>query len=123
MVLEKVHWQLPRRRCGGCQKTTTAVAPHAQTGSVVYGPNINAAAILFTRAFQVPWTNNASEQALKGPKRHQAVSGYWHSLATLARYCRVRSYLVTSRNHGIRPIDAIHAALTGRRWLPAPVSA
>jgi hypothetical protein len=57
--------------------------------------------------------NNASEQAIKGPKRHQAVSGYWHSLATLARYCRVRSYLVTSRNHGIRPIDAIHAALAG----------
>jgi hypothetical protein len=68
---------------------------------------------LFTRNFAVPWTNNASEQAIKGPKRHQAVSGYWHSLATLARYCRVRSYLVTSRNHGIGPIDAIHAALTG----------
>lgn len=78
---------------------------------------------LFTCNFAVPWTNNASEQAIKGPKRHQAVSGYWHSLATLARYCRVRSYLVTSRNHGIRPIDAIHAALTGRPWLPTPVSA
>lgn len=78
---------------------------------------------LFTRNFAVPWTNNASEQAVKGPKRHQAVSGYWHSLATLARYCRVRSYLVSSRNHGIRPIDAIHAALTGRPWLPTPVSA
>ena len=39
---------------------------------------------LFTRDFAVPWTNNASEQAIKGPKRHQAVSGYWHSLATLA---------------------------------------
>jgi transposase len=78
---------------------------------------------LFTRNFAVPWTNNASEQAIKGPKRHQAVSGYWHSLATLTRYCRVRSYLVTSRNHGMRPIDAIHAALTGRPWLPTPVSA
>ena len=78
---------------------------------------------LFTRDFAVPWTNNASEQAIKGPKRHQAVSGYWHSLATLARYCRVRSYLVTSRNHGIQPIDAIHAALTGRPWLPTPASA
>jgi transposase len=78
---------------------------------------------LFTRNFAVPWTNNASEQAIKGPKRHQAVSGYWHSLATLARYCRVRSYLVTSRNHGIRPIDAIHAALTGHPWLPTPVRA
>jgi hypothetical protein len=25
-------------------------------------------------------------------KRHQAVSGYWHSLATLARWCRIRSH-------------------------------
>ena len=78
---------------------------------------------LFTRNFAVPWTNNASEQAIKGPKRHQAVSGYWHSLATLGRYCRVRSYLVTSRNHEMRPIDAIHAALAGHPWLPVPVSA
>lgn len=78
---------------------------------------------LFTCNFAVPSTNNASEQAIKGPKRHQAVSGYWHSLATLARYCRVRSYLVSSRNHGIRPIDAIHATLAGHPWLPTPVSA
>jgi hypothetical protein len=34
----------------------------------------------FTRNLAVPWTNNASEQALKAPKRHQAVSGYWHTL-------------------------------------------
>ena len=31
--------------------------------------------IASTRNFAVPWTNNASEQAIKGPKRHQAVSG------------------------------------------------
>jgi transposase len=47
----------------------------------------------------VPWTNNSSEQALKGPKRHQAVSGYWHTTTTLADYCRVRSYLVSARGH------------------------
>jgi hypothetical protein len=35
-----------------------------------------------------------------------------------ARY-RVRYYLVSSRNHGIQPIDAIQAALTGRPWLPS----
>ncbi|HUY45092.1 MAG TPA: IS66 family transposase, partial [Streptosporangiaceae bacterium] len=78
---------------------------------------------LFTREFQVPWTNNASEQALKGPKRHQAVSGYWHSVTTLADYCRVRSYLVSARGHGIRATDAIHAALAGKPWLPVPVTA
>lgn len=58
------------------------------------------------------------DQALKGPKRHQAVSGYWHTLTTLADYCRVRSYLVSAHNHGIRAVDAIHAALTGNPWLP-----
>jgi transposase len=72
----------------------------------------------FTRNLAAPWTNNASEQALKSPKRHQAVSGYWHTLTTLAQYCRGRSYLVSARNHGVRPIDAIHAALTGNPWLP-----
>jgi len=63
-------------------------------------------------------TNNASEQALKSPKLHQKVSGYWHTLDTLTRYCRVRSYLTSATNHGLRAIDAIHAALTGNPWLP-----
>lgn len=75
----------------------------------------------FTRNLTVPWTNNAAEQALKGPKRHQAVSGYWHTLTTLAGYCRVRSYLLSAHGHGIRAIDAIHTALNGKPWLP-PVS-
>ncbi len=77
---------------------------------------------LFARDFKIPWTNNASEQAVKGPKRHQAVSGYWHTCATLASYCRVRSYLVSARGHGIRPIDAIRTALASKPWLPVPAT-
>jgi len=34
-----------------------------------------------------------SERAVKGPKRHQAVSGYWHTQQPLSRWCRIRSYL------------------------------
>ncbi len=63
-----------------------------------------------------------SEQALKSPKLHQKVSGYWHTTITLGRFCRVRSYLVIVRNHGVNAIDAIHAALTGRPWLPPPAA-
>jgi transposase len=77
---------------------------------------------LFTTVFAVPWTNNSCEQAVKDPKRHQAVSGYWHTQATLGRYCRIRSYLTSARNHGVRAIDAIHAALAGNPWLPAPAT-
>jgi transposase len=73
---------------------------------------------LFTRNFAVAWTNNISERGAKAAKRHQAVSGYWHSLATLARWCRIRSYLDSAAAHGITALDAIRDAITGKPWLP-----
>jgi hypothetical protein len=78
---------------------------------------------LFTRNFRIPWTNNPSEQALRNPKRHQAVSGYWHSTDTLRADLRIRSYLASSRGHGLSAIEAIHHALSGHPWLPTPVTA
>ena len=73
---------------------------------------------LFTRNFAVDWTNNVSERGAKAAKRHQAVSGYWHSLTTLARWCRIRSYLDSAAAHGITALDAIRDAITGKPWLP-----
>lgn len=52
-VLEKVHYQLPRRRCG-CGVTTAVVAPFGQVGTVSYGPNLNAAAIVLGSEGNVP---------------------------------------------------------------------
>jgi len=74
---------------------------------------------LFTREFSVEWTNNCSEQAVKAAKRHQAVSGYWHTPRTLARWCRIRSYLDSAANHGLTALDAVTRALAGDPWLPA----
>ncbi len=62
--------------------------------------------------------NNVSERGAKAAKRHQAVSGYCHSLATLARWCRIRSYLDSAAAHGVTVLDAIRSALTGKPWLP-----
>ena len=73
---------------------------------------------LFTRVFAVAWTNNVSERGAKAAKRHQAVSGYWHSLATLGRWCRLRSYLDSAAAHGITALDAISSAIAGKPWLP-----
>jgi transposase IS66 family protein len=75
---------------------------------------------LFTREPAVDWTNNVSEQGAKAAKRHQAVSGYWHTQATLARWCRIRSYLDSAAACGITALDAITAALAGKPWLPLP---
>ena len=63
-------------------------------------------------------TNNVTERGAKAAKRHQAVSGYWHSLLTLARWCRLRSYLDSAAAHGITALDAIRTALEGKSWLP-----
>ena len=45
---EKVHYVLGRRRCSCCGTVNTAVPPFGQAGAVVYGPNLNAAAILLS---------------------------------------------------------------------------
>jgi hypothetical protein len=73
---------------------------------------------LFTRDFAADWTTNVAERGAKAAKRHQAVSGYWHTLATLARWCRIRSYLDSAAAHGITALDAIRDTLAGKPWLP-----
>lgn len=73
---------------------------------------------LFTTRTDVPPTNNGSEAAIRGFKLAEKVSGCWRTLATLRRHCRIRSYLVTARNHGRRPLDAIRDALNTTAWMP-----
>jgi len=73
---------------------------------------------LFTRDFNADWTTNVAERGAKAAKRHQAVSGYWHSLATLARWCRIRSYLDSAAAHGITALDALRTAIEEKPWLP-----
>jgi hypothetical protein len=58
ITLEKVHYLLPRRRCG-CGRTTTAVPPFGVDGTVTYGPNLNAAAILLASEGNVPLQRTA----------------------------------------------------------------
>ncbi len=77
---------------------------------------------LFTGEPGVEWTNNCSEQAVRAAKRHQAVSGCWHTPRTLARWCRIRSYLDSAANHGLTALDAITRALAGHPWLPVPAA-
>jgi len=73
---------------------------------------------LFTTNFAVDWTSNAAERGIKPAKRHQAVSGYWQTAKTLARWCLINSYLTSARNHGLTVLDAITHALNGNPWLP-----
>jgi len=73
---------------------------------------------LFTTRFDVPATNNGSENAVRGYKLAAKISGCWRTLSTLQRHCRIRSYLTTARSHGHHPLAAIRDALTGNAWMP-----
>jgi len=63
VTLEKVHYLLPRRRCG-CGRTTTAAPPFGAAGNVTYGPNVNAAAILLASEGNVPIERTAALMAM-----------------------------------------------------------
>ena len=78
---------------------------------------------LFTTRTDVPPTNNGSEAAIRGFKLAEKVQGCWRTLATLRRHCRIRSYIVSARNHGRRPIDAIRDAFNATPWMPPRTTA
>ena len=73
---------------------------------------------LFAARFDVPATNNGSENAIRGYKLAAKISGCWRTLSTLQRHSRIRSYLTTARSHGRHPLAAIRDALTGNTWMP-----
>jgi transposase len=75
---------------------------------------------LFATRFDVPATNNGSENAVRGYKLAAKISGCWRTLATLQRHCRIRSYLTTARSHGRHPLAAIRDALNGTCWCRPP---
>ena len=64
------------------------------------------------------WTNNVSERGAKAAKRHQAVLGYWHSLATLTRWCRIRSHLGTARRPRHHRTRRHQQRPRRKTWLP-----
>jgi transposase len=109
-------WLLPMRERQCCGQVTTAAAPPGvHAGTISYGPAVNTAAVLLAA-----YGNNSSERGAKAAKRHQAVSGYWHNQRTLARWCRIRSYLNSAAAHGLTALEAITAALASKPWLPLP---
>ncbi|MGH3631083.1 MAG: IS66-like element ISFsp11 family transposase, partial [Sciscionella sp.] len=73
---------------------------------------------LFATRFDVPATNNGSENAVRGYKLAAKISGCWRTLATLQRHCRIRSCIATARSHSRHPLAAIHDALNGNCLIP-----
>ncbi len=51
-------------------------------------------------------------------KLRQKISGCLRSLTGARQFCALRSYLSTTRKHGIAMLDALRRLAEGRPWLP-----
>jgi len=66
----------------------------------------------------VPWTNNLAERDIRPVKIQQHTGGCWRTLAGLADFAVVRSYLSTAGKWGIASLDALDQLFTTGAWLP-----
>jgi transposase len=72
----------------------------------------------FAHDLRVPFDNNLAERDIRMVKLRQKISGglrTWHGAHT---FCKIRSYLSTTRKHGINALDALTQLHNGHTWLP-----
>jgi hypothetical protein len=73
---------------------------------------------LFATVFEVDWTNNGSERAIKDPSGLRPCPGTGTPNRPSAGTAQSGPTSSRARNHGVEAIDAIHTALAGNPWLP-----
>ena len=65
-----------------------------------------------------PFTNNEAERCVRMVKVHQKVAGCFRSFGGAEVFCRMRSYILSTMKHGIKPIDALN--LLAQATYPTP---
>jgi transposase len=65
--------------------------------------------LLFMTDKKVPFTNNQAERDIRMIKVHQKISGQFKYMNGAKYFCRIRSYLMASRNNGTSPFDRLCA--------------
>jgi transposase len=97
-------------RDGKLQQKRHALATRMQTREGDY--------LRFARDLRVPFTNNATEQAIRMSKLRIKISGCMRSVTGAEEFCALRSYLATAARHGISALEALTSAFQGNPWIP-----
>lgn len=63
--------------------------------------------LLFMKVKEVPFTNNQAERDIRMIKVHQKISGQFKNMKSARHFCRIRSYLMTSKKNGHSPYDKL----------------
>ena len=74
--------------------------------------------LAFMYDFEVPFSNNLSERDLRMQKLRQKISGCFRGKNGANVFCRIRSYISTSKKNGINAMDAIARAVKGQPFIP-----
>lgn len=72
----------------------------------------------FAYDLTVPFDNNIAERDIRMVKLRQKISGGLRTLTGAHTFCAIRSYLTTTRKHGITALEALTQLHNGNTWLP-----
>ncbi|MGH3692493.1 MAG: IS66 family transposase [Pseudonocardiaceae bacterium] len=105
----------------GIQANATRAGPHARDARRLARRfrDHETMILRFVADLAVPWTNNLAERDVRPVKIQQRTSGgAWRTLAGLADFAVVRSYLSTATKWALTTLDVLEQLFTTGAWLP-----